>query len=108
MNESLSRITRYAQMLLYKPISQMGDVVHGIHTGTEWEAELRISDLREILSLIEGLRKELNEVRVIAACAKALDRTNGRRIAELEEQLSVWRSVFPALASRLFPENGDE
>lgn len=60
------------------------------------------------IQAVNDLRKELNDVRVIAACAKALNRTNGRRIAELEEQLSVWRSVFPALAPRLFPENGDE
>lgn len=63
MNESLSRITRYAQMLHDKPLSQMGDVVHGIHTGTEWEAELRISDLREVLNLIEELKAALANIR---------------------------------------------
>ena len=59
MNEALSRIKRYVQMLHDKPLSQMGDVVHGVHTGTEWEAELRISDLREVLNLIEELKDAL-------------------------------------------------
>ena len=59
MNESLSRIKRYVQMLHDKPLSQRGDVLHGIHTGTEWEAELRISDLREVLNLIEELKDSL-------------------------------------------------
>ena len=50
------------------------------------------------------LRAELNNAR------SAVDKTNGAvvrqslRIEELEEELSVWRSVFPSLAPRLFPE----
>ena len=75
---------------------------------SEYESIIRDGKTFIDIQAANDLRKELNEVRVIAACAKALDRTNGRRIAELEEQLSVWRSVFPALAPRLFPENGDE
>ena len=75
---------------------------------SEYESIIRGGKTFIDIQAANDLRKELNDVRVIAACAKALDRTNGRRIAELEEQLSVWRSVFPALASRLFPENGDE
>ena len=50
------------------------------------------------------LRAELNNAR------SDVDKTNrgvlrqSIRIAELEEKLSVWRSVFPSLAPRLFPE----
>ena len=75
---------------------------------SEYESIIRDGKTFIDIQAANDLRKELNDVRVIAACAKALDRTNRRRIEELEEQLSVWRSVFPALAPRLFPENGDE
>jgi len=50
------------------------------------------------------LRAELNNARTAVECGRALDKTNVARIAELEEELSVWRSVFPSLAPRLFPE----
>lgn len=75
---------------------------------SEYESIIRDGKTFIDIQAANDLRKELNDVRVIATCAKALDRSNLRRIAELEEQLSVWRSVFPALAPRLFPENGDE
>lgn len=50
------------------------------------------------------LRKELDNERLRVDCARALDKNNVARIAELEEELSVWRCVFPSLAPRLFPE----
>ena len=56
----------------------------------------------------EDLRKELNQAMDRVECAVALHKSDVARIAELEEQLSVWSSVFPALAPRLFQENGDE
>lgn len=56
----------------------------------------------------EALRKELNEAMDRVECGVSLHKRDVARIAELEEQLSVWRSVFPALAPRLFPESGDE
>lgn len=56
----------------------------------------------------EDLRMEINKILEKRASDSVKRETYLARIAELEEQLSVWRSVFPALASRLFPENGDE
>jgi len=50
------------------------------------------------------LRKELDNERLRVECAIALDKKHVARIAELEERLSVWRSCFASLASRLFPE----
>lgn len=50
------------------------------------------------------LRKELNNERNIVEIARALHKTDAARIAELEEELSIWRSAFPSLAPRLFPE----
>ena len=50
------------------------------------------------------LQKDLDNANTIVECARALHKTNLARIAELEEELSVWRSVFPSLAPRLFPE----
>jgi hypothetical protein len=50
------------------------------------------------------LRKELDNERTIVEVARSLRKTDLARIAELKEELSVWRSVFPSLAPRLFPE----
>jgi hypothetical protein len=50
------------------------------------------------------LREELNNARTAVESARFLVKTNVARMEELEEKLSVWRSVFPSLAPRLFPE----
>ncbi len=34
----------YAEKRAAKPIKNLGDSVHAIHTGTEWEAEITLSD----------------------------------------------------------------
>ena len=53
-SEACQRLLRYVEMRTAKPMNQLGDVVHGIHTGTEWEAELRLSDMRQVCSLLHG------------------------------------------------------
>lgn len=43
--DALRRIQHYVAMRRAKPFLGLGDNVHNIHTGTEWEAELLFSDL---------------------------------------------------------------
>ena len=54
--ESLHRIKRYIQMRDEKPIKHSHDIINGVHAGTEWEAELRLSDIRNVIHEIEKLR----------------------------------------------------
>jgi hypothetical protein len=48
-----------------KPFNGLDDVIHGIHTGTEWAAELRLSDLRALaaptVEQLEGSELEAPE-----------------------------------------------
>jgi hypothetical protein len=42
---ALERIQQYLKMRTEKPINGLDDVIHGVHTGTEWEGTLSLSDL---------------------------------------------------------------
>lgn len=44
LRSALRPFAEYAERRLAKPIPNLGDSVHAIHTGTEWEAEIRFSD----------------------------------------------------------------
>lgn len=37
-----------------KPINRTADEFYGIHTGTEWEASLKLSDLRKAREVTKG------------------------------------------------------
>jgi hypothetical protein len=50
---ALDRVRRYVEMRDQKPFSGLSDLIHGIHTGTEWEAELMLSDLRVIVEALK-------------------------------------------------------
>lgn len=50
----MDRIMRYVAMREAMPMRQSGDVIHAIHAGTEWEAELRLSDLAALASATAG------------------------------------------------------
>ena len=50
--ESVTRLRRYVEMTHAKPLRHSTDRIHGIHTGTQWEAELRLSDLEAVLKMI--------------------------------------------------------
>jgi hypothetical protein len=58
----LARVAHYVAMRDAAPLRQVGDSVHGIHTGTQWEAELRLSDLRVVVAEIARLREALTEI----------------------------------------------
>jgi hypothetical protein len=48
MSKAIERVARYVAMRDAKPLRHADDIIHAIHTGSEWEAELTLSDLREI------------------------------------------------------------
>jgi hypothetical protein len=67
--ESLHRIKRYIQMRDEKPIKHSHDIINGVQAGTEWEAELRLSDIRNVIHEIEKLRAALLLARVAVSHA---------------------------------------
>jgi hypothetical protein len=51
---ALARVERYLHMRNVMPIRGIDpDVIHCVHAGTEWEAEIRLSDLRLIVGAIK-------------------------------------------------------
>lgn len=46
------RIRHYVTMRDEKPFRQLDDVIHAIHTGSQWEAELLLSDIRAVLEIL--------------------------------------------------------
>lgn len=61
--DEIERVRRYLAMRDEKPLRQMDDVINAIHTGTDWEAELRLSDLRRLLAEYDAL--EANTIPII-------------------------------------------
>lgn len=52
--EALKPFARFAKMYEAKPLSGMGDAIYAIHTGTEWEAEIKRSDCAIALALLRS------------------------------------------------------
>jgi hypothetical protein len=52
--EALNRLRQYVTARTEKPIAQLDDMIHGVHAGTKWEGELRLSDLRALLMRLAG------------------------------------------------------
>lgn len=67
MMAAIKRVRRYVQMRDEKPLRQWDDSIHSIHMGTEWAADLRLSDLRELIDAkpvarVNGLEAALKDV----------------------------------------------
>lgn len=54
LHEAMARLRRYIDMRQKQPLRGMDDRLHCIHTGTPWEAELRLSDLTLLAAAVEG------------------------------------------------------
>lgn len=52
----LERVMRYLEMRKAKPMPQLGDSIHSVNIGSEWEAELRLSDLDEAAAALTALQ----------------------------------------------------
>ena len=48
----LKPFAEFAEKFNAKPISNLDNKLYGIHTGTEWEAAIRLSDMRAALAFI--------------------------------------------------------
>ena len=54
LEQALKPFANYAEKFDQKPIGKQHDIINAIHSGTEWEAELRLSDCRLAKKLLEG------------------------------------------------------
>ena len=54
MTDAIAAIRRYVEMRQAQPLKGLGDSVHSIHSGTEYEAELRFSDLEAVVATIQA------------------------------------------------------
>src|SRR5690606_31263701 len=61
MSEPINRIKQYLEMRKAMPMPQLGDCIHCVNTGTEWEGELRLSDMRRLMEHVEQLEAAANE-----------------------------------------------
>ena len=52
MCKALQPIADFVDAWEAKPLNGLDDAFYNIHTGTEWEASLRLSDLKKIRDLI--------------------------------------------------------
>jgi hypothetical protein len=57
------RIAHYIAMRDAMPLQEAHDCIHGIHTGTQWEAELCLSDLRTTVAEVAALKREVARLR---------------------------------------------
>jgi hypothetical protein len=57
LREALEPFARYAEMREAKPLRGLDDVIHGIHPGSEWAAELRLSHCEQARAALSGERK---------------------------------------------------
>lgn len=60
-SEALQRVQRYVEMRNAKPILGLGDTIHAIHIGTEWAAEITLSDLEQVLREVDNVERRAGE-----------------------------------------------
>lgn len=99
-------IRHYVAMRDAKPLRQSGDVIHSVHAGTEWEAELRLSDLRLAATPtppIEGRDADVERV-ARALCERNVPGTAGDTVGWIERQWQFYvpdaRAALQALGER--------
>lgn len=61
--EAVERVRHYVAMRDAMPFRQLGDDIHGIHTGSAYEAALMLSDLRALLAERDAARAEAERLR---------------------------------------------
>lgn len=52
LRKALRPIALYAEKRMAKPIPNLGDSVHAIHTGTEWEAEITFTHCKRAAKVL--------------------------------------------------------
>lgn len=56
MREALQPFARFFDMWSARPLRGIDDEFYCIHTGTEWEASIRISDMQKALEALEKVK----------------------------------------------------
>lgn len=54
LRAALEPFARYAEMRAAKPFVGLGEEIHAIHTGTEWEAEITVSHVNAARAALAG------------------------------------------------------
>jgi hypothetical protein len=53
LREALAPFAKFAELWEAKPLSGMDDIIYRIHAGTEWDAELRLSDCQKAREILD-------------------------------------------------------
>lgn len=69
----MDRIKQYIAMRDAKPMPQLGDHIHTVNAGTEWEGVLSLSDIRQ---MIEGLERKDTLLRACLSLLEKQDDSN--------------------------------
>lgn len=56
--EALEPFARYAKARTEKPLLGLGDIIHGIHVGTEWEASIKFSDCYSAWGILSKIKEQ--------------------------------------------------
>lgn len=87
--DAFSRVIRYLDMRRCKPLRQVDEHIHGIHLGTEWEADLRLGDLETVMAAMLSPPND-DEVRIVARALADADCAGLRRKGIMTEPKD-WR-----------------
>lgn len=58
LRRALQPFAEFAKQYARKPMRQQHDILHAIHAGTEWEAEIRISYCEEARACLAAIEQE--------------------------------------------------
>lgn len=87
--DALSRVVRYLGMRRIRPLRQVDEHIHGIHMGTEWEADLRLGDLETVIAAMLSPPSDA-EVEIVARTLADAD-CAGLRLRGIMTEPKSWR-----------------
>ena len=89
MTNAVERIGKYLKSREVHPMKQLGDGIHVVQVGSEWEAELLLSDLREFHNSHASLVEEVERLREALKTAKETIRAwHGPNAWEIYDRVS--------------------
>lgn len=96
----LKNLQRYVDMRRAKPLGNVDDErIHGIHVGTEWEAELLMSDIRSALTEINQLQQDRS--RLMEALTNVLPHIRPGDSGEVQHRIKEpIRALLASLSQR--------
>lgn len=97
------RIAHYIAMRDAMPLRQARDCIHGIHTGTQWEAELCLSDLRALPAEVAALRAELAEMTEAKNAHITFQNYNAKLVQARDDEIAALKREVERLREALEP-----